>query len=511
MGYLDDLINKSQHSNDQYMYDLNHASDPASMYTGQPIPKAKEPITIDSELAKANMSPEDKQNILEAYKNQFGQLPGVDKNYGNTPEPQRQIASAPEQMGPPKPTLDQARNSTPSQASTSPVSDLMGKLNAPSQERGPTLQDILSKLNGQNDSALKEAQDKRDKMQNLSMLGKSANMILGGQTHTTPSNAVWDEMSKNAGQGIDDIKNKSALLSQNLTQNEQARKLSDEEVKSDPKSPVSIMATQIAKKMLPDLNVQEGKTSASDLEKINPMLVSYASHMLALESKKDSKKEEQILKYSKAMGEDLDPSRGRSGNQGKLQQVISDSKAIDALTANYSNLNAVPPAQYAEMVSSLDRLVSRGNPAIERFRHLMPANSALSAAGMIQWIKSEPAGANQKAFIQNILNTSKAERDVAAKQILDNQFKKANSTHQGLKSLSPDHWYNNLSNATGLSIDEIKHMEGQEGYKGTPTANALEQTKQSSSEVRVQLPDGRIGSIPKENLEDALKHGAKKL
>lgn len=250
MGFLDDYIKnaqaQAQDTTGRYMYDLNHASDPAYTHINGDASQDP-PITIDSEVAKANMSPEDKQRLLEAYKNQFGQLPGVDASYGSTPGTPRQLAgNTPDQMGLPRPTLDEARASSPQ---VSPVSALMGKLNGLQGNSGPSIQDILSKLNGPNPE-LQAAQNQRDRMQDLAMLGKSANMVLGGQTHTQPSNAVWDEMMKNAGQGISDIQNKNQMVSEGLKQQDMASKLADEATKNDPNSSVSKLYRDAIEKMV---------------------------------------------------------------------------------------------------------------------------------------------------------------------------------------------------------------------------------------------------------------------
>ncbi len=252
MGYLDDLINGARSNAYNYVQDA-----------GNPRPEATTPATTGWNAQNSDLStlhsptPQEIQDSLDNYKKQFGQLPpGF-----NTP-----VANAsPDQgtMGPPAPTPEQA---TTKPSEVSPITSLMGKLNG---NTGPSIQDILSKLNGPNPE-LKAAIDRRDRMQDLAMIGKGANQILGGQTHTTPSNAVWDEMSKNAGQGIGDIATKNQLTMEGLKQQDLASKLADEATKNDPNSSVSKLYRDTIRKMVGGVSNIPENISASALEKQFP-------------------------------------------------------------------------------------------------------------------------------------------------------------------------------------------------------------------------------------------------
>lgn len=361
------------------------------------------------------------------------------------------------------------------------------------------------------DSALKQALAQKNQNTDLVGMGAAANQLAKGLAafgggEFNPDTPELKLAEKQAGQPVEDILTRRQGQDEQLKHQMNLYGLSSEKEKSDPNSQVSKMAQDLLGQMSSKvgMKIDPSGMSLASVEKVfGPMekyfssIEAQKSRQMAQNDKLDQKKFEQVVKYNKAMGEDLDPSRARSGNLGKLQQVISDTRALEALTSNYSNLDKIPAVQYAEMASALDRLVSRGNPTIERFRHMMPSNLALSGAGMMQWVQSKPQGANQGAFIKSILNTANSERKVAQDQILEAQVKKANSTHRKLKEMSPEDFYQTLATATGLSQDELMARESGENKHTEFTDDVLKFAKdhnitpEKALEIKIKRTQGQ--------------------
>jgi hypothetical protein len=267
--------------------------------------------SLINEILK-NMSPEDAAQMGQAF--QTSRAPASDSGTVRTsftPEeikaaggsPEQQIASgnipttgslagrsletspqSPNSMGPPVPNAQELAvrraESAPASSSSGNVIGMssktpfdMGRLNplgtVPRGTDGGSVSDMIAKLNGQTDPALQAALSNRNNLQLFSMLGKSANQVLGGQTHTRPSDAVFDELGKQAGQGVEDIKNKDALTTERLKQQQLGSQIVDEQAKNDPNSSISNLYRASAEKMLhgklPD------NISAAQLEKVSPV------------------------------------------------------------------------------------------------------------------------------------------------------------------------------------------------------------------------------------------------
>lgn len=357
-----------------------------------------------------------------------------------------------------------------------------------------SVDDILAKLNG-NDEELNRAKDTRNQLQLFSMLGQAGNQILGGATGSKVDNSVFDQMGKLAGQGIDDIKTKSALNKEKLAQHEAATKLKNDIAKSDPTSPISAEYRQAIKEMT-GKDVNEN-ISAGDLDKMSGIYEKMwatreNAKMRAEAAAERSKKsgDDKILKYSKSMGEDLDPNRPRTGEFGKNQSRVNAAERIEGL---YNAVGGDPNAiNMRELATSVATMLSTGSQtAVTQINELVPHTMSGNAAKMQEWLTSNPHGAGQQKFAEMYLHIAQREKEIAQKQMLEAQFKKANSTHHKYKELDEDGWYTNLATATGMPVDEIKAMEKQPGFNGQ--YKEKDGSKEgSATEVERKTKDGKI-------------------
>jgi|SRR6185312_10499860 len=121
---------------------------------------------------------------------------------------------------------------------------------------------------------------------------------------------------------------------------------------------------------------------------------------------------------------DLDPNAFRSGvlkgNQERANAADRLLKlAVDPITGGPANLN---PQQMTELSSSLASLLSGGGAGSEGQRmELTPHTKGRSFAQIMQWLTDEPQGAEQQAFVKQMIDTANREKGVVSDQILKAQ------------------------------------------------------------------------------------------
>ena len=124
-------------------------------------------------------------------------------------------------------------------------------------------------------------------------------------------------------------------------------------------------------------------------------------------------------KRLKDLGADFNPSGARAGEFGKNQARVNAANRVLALATD-KNGNPVDlnPQQMPELSQSIASLISNGGQgAMAQIEHLTPKTMSGDWAKIVQWLTNEPHGAGQVAFVQNMIETAKRERDVAQKGI----------------------------------------------------------------------------------------------
>lgn len=349
-----------------------------------------------------------------------------------------------------------------------------------------TVNDILAKLQG-NDKALTDARSQRDRMQLLSMLGQSGDQILSGVAHSKISNPVYETMAKNASQGIEDIKTDQAMTGEKLKQHEAATKLKNDLSKADANSAISNEYRQAIKEMTgKDVNPN---IAAADLDKMSGIYEKMwqtrenaKMRATLMDEKAKQKGDDKINKMSAAMGTDLDPNKPRSGEFGKNQGRINAADRIEGLyNAVGGNPNAINMRELATSVANM--LSSGSQTAVTQVNELVPHTFSGNAAKIQEWLTSNPHGAGQQKFAEMYLHIAQREKEIAQTQMLQAQFKKANSTHSKLKDLDEDSWYHNLAVSTDIPVDKIKEMEQDPSFNGQYKAKDTKTHPQDSEAV----------------------------
>lgn len=359
-------------------------------------------------------------------------------------------------------------------AEVSPVQKLLGQIK-------PTASaDIYGKELG--DDALKQALEEKNKNLLMNSVLQGGNQIaaaVGGRYGggINVRNEGLQSQAENAGNKAKDILTQRKALDDKGDAELKHIKLASEKEKVDPTSNASVAARPMYKKMLelagmqvniPDnasLSQLESSFGKLDAEKM--ALIKLKSSELAAnrKDKASAKASEAAVKYSKMMGEDLDPNRARTGEMGKNQGRVNAAERIEGLIAQFPDYN-IPKIQTRELATAVGALLSSGSQtSVTQVNELVPHTMRGKSNEIAEWVTGNPTGAQQQQFMKLYAETAQREKEIAKKQILDGQLKKAYSTHHKLKELDPDAFYQNLSISTGLDPEEIKKMENSEGFK----------------------------------------------
>jgi hypothetical protein len=477
--------------------------------------------SLINEILK-NMSPEDAAQMGQAF--QASRAPASDSGpirTSFTPEeikaaggsPEQQIASgnipttgslagrsletspqSPNSMGPPAPNAQELAvrraESTPASSSgnvigmSSKTPFDMGRLNplgtVPRGTDSGSVSDMIAKLNGQTDPALQAALSNRNNLQLFSMLGKSANQVLGGQTHTRPSDAVFDELGKQAGQGVEDIKNKDALTTERLKQQQLGSQIVDEQAKNDPHSSISNLYRASAEKMLhgklPD------NISAAQLEKVSPVFEKlYQAEQASLDRAFRLKEMDTFRNRTAANREDTSAQTTFDKNEGMFKQRILGANRLNDLVDRIKGGQLIGSKNVSrELTNEIDMLVrgQQNGGAYGDREEVAIRTLQGSLANLAQWALGHPENTIPEDFIPQI------EKEAA---ILKHSYLKAyrdtaDELQKGTSIQSKKDVYNNRSHA----------LLGQQGVD----YNSLESNK----------PQQTSGNYPQDVLDYAKDH-----
>ena len=404
-------------------------------------PSTEQPVTIDKpQYQKGEPVGDDLSFLLNNLKN-------------NVSESDLSGTQQPQEIQPAQAESEQAK---PVQQPVPPTQapPVQNKLVPQNESYGP----------GLSDAALAQAQDQVRQSQLLGGLAIAGAQIGGmGHSDVTPAQKILAQ----ANQPVENI-----LARRKAADEEQ--KFILEKDRNNPNSPAAKILQQFIKEKykLGLDDAQLGKLSVASIEHILGPVNSFMT-------KEEQRKSNEILKnnaqneknktradqYTQKLGDSLDETR-RNPVMAQRQMVIDRAQAMEMLVAPETlmgDLGKVDPQRYAELVAALDYQISRGNPAIERFRHLMPDNVNLTGSKILQWLTSKPQAAEQKQFISNIMRSSETEKATAKMQLMDAYLQKAYTTGLPVKQLDPDRFYNMVSTKTGIPSDEIKALETKDG------------------------------------------------
>lgn len=238
--------------------------------------------------------------------------------------------------------------------------------------------------------------------------------------------------------------------------------------KNDPDSDVSKAYRTLAQKFIPKWNVDG--MNAAQLEKQLPALekayqvdqstaaAKDRAAMMADYRKgiKDEKDEAQWNKDQLDFDVRLDPNKPRSGTLGKNQERMNTFARLKALALDKGgNVMNLSPQQVNELYAGLDAAIT-SNPSIAGRHELTPESKSKWIADKVQWLRDKPQGANQQAFIHQVMDTADREIGVVSKQIRDAQIADVPSSYH-LRARHPER-FDALLESRGLDpkmFDEL--------------------------------------------------------
>ena len=173
-------------------------------------------------------------------------------------------------------------------------------------------------------------------------------------------------------------------------------------------------------------------------------------------------------KRLKELGADFNPSGGRAGEFGKNQARVNAANRVLALAMDENGQpRDLAPNQMPELAQSVASLISGGGTGAQaQIEHLLPHTVRGDVQKWIQWLQGDPRGADQRAFVQQMVETAKREAAVA-QQGIDQVRSQLVNKHQLVLRGNPNE-ARQVLNGFGWDLD----ANGMPVMKGAPQASA---------------------------------------
>jgi hypothetical protein len=189
--------------------------------------------------------------------------------------------------------------------------------------------------------------------------------------------------------------------------------------------------------------------------------------------------------------EDVSTFKGRGNLNVKNQEALGRAEALEALL-NVPDLNKITPQQLREAGTSLAGLISRGgSQALSQIEHVTPETMASNFANLKQKLLNEPQGADAQAFLQNILDTARREKQSISSLIHRGQVQPlANYAH--LRKVDAAR-FDSILKGAGLdptTIDENGLETQRAPQQSAGGASSALTTKTIGGKTYVKKPDG---------------------
>lgn len=217
-----------------------------------------------------------------------------------------------------------------------------------------------------------------------------------------------------------------------------------------------------------------------------------------------SKKEnDQIEKDYKDLNKALSGGwTARSGNAGRVQQLINSGEAAKALIEQGKNQEGgLDSRQMEELAQSVGKMLGGNATASARIEGLVPHTLMGRAQSLKEFLSGNPQGQEQQAFVKRLEETVDREMELANDQKKQFQVEAAGA-YSALKNKDPER-YNQSLQSHGISLDDI---DDKGRYVGR---NKKISSDLSSNQVKIIAPNGKIKLVPKSDLEELLAAGAK--
>jgi hypothetical protein len=333
---------------------------------------------------------------------------------------------------------------------------------APAAPKAGSLKDLLmQKYAAAGDpTALNEAKDSATKAHMALAIGQAAEnwarapIIARGGAGANPS--AYNHMGSMIDNKVAQASQARQQAQQNvLGQHTLGKQLDQEQIASDENDPASEKSKgfrDYLKKLYPDQPIPDSFSYAEGQKSLGPIAAKFAADQTkrdiaqnkldAMDGQrkelaerrrqfdlsrsdraKDAAASRDQAKSDKdfmAMGKDLEEGTASSRSDlGRHAQTVSAADKLLTLGKQGAKQpGGLDSRQIEEAAVASAALVGGGNgPAQSTVQALVPHNMASSAAGIKEWLMSEPQGADQQAFVARMMETAEREKQLATEKI----------------------------------------------------------------------------------------------
>lgn len=326
-----------------------------------------------------------------------------------------------------------------------------------------------------------------------------------------PDEGFFNTLDQQAKQGVSDVVQRRAAQVQDLEQQKRLEDLVKNQVGNDPNSDINQSFKNVLAK-IPSLKGVDlsGVTvnNAGPFQKV-------ADAMLATEAKK--LQAQQLNLYRQQMMDQRQDRLDQSAHQRNLQTIKKDPN-LRARMTQYQNLdNALniitntdhlTPQQIDDFQQSLrSNLGIKGNSGVDERGRTYINTLGLNAARFQQLVTGDPANlAKDTALMQHLKNVAVQEQSNVRQQY-EKSLNAATAGNGSIYARRPDlrQDINDLlqANRAQLTSDVSGASTAPSSHLGIPGGGAV-----PAGKIRIKTPDGKVGLIPQDKLQEALSHGA---
>lgn len=181
-----------------------------------------------------------------------------------------------------------------------------------------------------------------------------------------------------------------------------------------------------------------------------------------LQATRGDKSAKEAEKLAENFAKDLDPSRARTGEFGKVEARKNAAERAAVLFKQYPDLN-IPAIQTRELSTAVGNLLSGGSGgAVTQINELVPSSLQGDANKIASWVTGNPRGLEQQQFIHSLKDTVEREQSLANEQI-GKYIRRKTAGYEKLKKTDPEA-YNRILQANlvdyGLTPDQLEGLGG---------------------------------------------------
>src|SRR6266851_580870 len=160
-----------------------------------------------------------------------------------------------------------------------------------------------------------------------------------------------------------------------------------------------------------------------------------------------------------ALEKDLDPSQSRAGEvKANMQRFNAGQRLLALAQMPDGSVRDLNPQQMTELSTSLATLIGGGSSGAATREELTPYTKGRTLAQLEQWLTDSPHGADQRAFVMQMVDTAKREQGVAQDAIRKAQAQRL-PAHAAAFQLFPEQ-AQNLLEAYGFPRGSVDMKTG---------------------------------------------------